>query len=753
MDHRKIVRIKTPLLNGTSVSAKKEELKEYFKQTWSEYESLFSLINSDDAYYLRPEPLRHPLIFYFGHTASFYINKLILGKFITSRINGKIEAICAVGVDEMSWDDLSSEHYDWPSVSEVRCYRDEVAILIVNLIDEMELCLPISKDSLAWIILMGCEHERIHIETSSVIMRMLPLNYLTENEGWSTCTTSAIAPENELVAVQGKLVEFGKPSNDETFGWDNEYGHNSLVVNDFSASKYLVSNQEFLAFVKSGGYQNPEFWTEEGQQWLLFTKATMPRFWVEKISDNSVVSAEEKINEASNNKNTYWQRNLLNEIPLPLNWPVEVNYLEAKAFCQWKNNQVLPNEKANKKSNEESNKQANYRNYIRLLTEAEWLCLRDKVEGDLASWIKTPGNINNEYYASSCPINQFEHDGMFDIVGNVWQWTESTIDGFQGFEVHPLYDDFSTPTFDGKHNLIKGGSWISTGNEAQKHSRYAFRRHFFQHAGFRYVESHIEQVPNLDVNHYETDVDICQQLHAHYSMNDKDISNQDIPVTVKNYSQQISDQITTIINEHDVTTTKLLDLGCSVGRSSFILAKYFDQVDAVDFSARYIRHGVNLQQGNPVRYQLTNEGELVDFYEVSLNDVDLPCGENIHFSQGDASNLKSIFKGYDVILAQHVLEQSYDPRLFLETVHQRLNSKGLLIIVSSYDFDEQQTAKNHWLGGVKINGENVTGFDGLSAQLTPHFTLIQQHQLTRPIKINRRKFTLSFPQLSVWQLK
>jgi 5-histidylcysteine sulfoxide synthase/putative 4-mercaptohistidine N1-methyltranferase len=727
MKHSEKASIKTPLLSGTSVSVKKQELKDYFRQTWAEYESLFSLVNNDDAYFLRPEPLRHPLIFYFGHTASFYINKLILGKFIAKRINSKLEAICAVGVDEMSWDDLSNEHYDWPSVSEVRRYRDQVATEIENLIDDMELCLPIAKDSLAWIILMGCEHERIHIETSSVIMRMLPLEYLTESENWPTCADSANAPENELVQIQGKLVEFGKPSNDETFGWDNEYGHNTLTVNDFRVSKYLVSNQEFLAFVQSGGYQKPELWTEEGQQWLHFTQATMPRFWIEKVSD-STINSDEKI---------YWQRNLLNEMPLPLNWPVEVNYLEAKAFCQWKNTQASETEKQ----------------HTRLLTEAEWLCLRDNVAGNLASWNKAPGNINSEYYASSCPINQFEQNGLFDIVGNVWQWTESTIDGFQGFEVHPLYDDFSTPTFDGKHNLIKGGSWISTGNEAQKYSRYAFRRHFFQHAGFRYVESQCEKLPNLDANHYEIDVDICQQLHAHYSLNDNSSAKYAMPLTVKNYSQQISDQILSLVEKYDVATNKLLDLGCSVGRNSFILAQSFEQVDGVDFSARYIRHGVNLQQGNPVRYQLTNEGDIVDFYEVSLKDVDLPCSENIHFSQGDASNLKANFKGYDVILAQHVLERSYDPRLFLKTVHQRLNSNGLLIVVSNYDFDEQQTAKKNWLGGVKINGENVTGFDGLSAQLTAHFTLIKQHQLTRVIQITRRDFSISFPQLSVWQLK
>ena len=141
MDVSKNVRAKPPSLNGSCINAKRDELKNYFKHTWAEYESLFSLINNDSAYYLRPERLRHPLIFYFGHTASFYINKLILGKFITQRVNSRLEAICAVGVDEMSWDDLNSEHYDWPSVNEVRTYRQQVAEQVEDLIDNMPLSL------------------------------------------------------------------------------------------------------------------------------------------------------------------------------------------------------------------------------------------------------------------------------------------------------------------------------------------------------------------------------------------------------------------------------------------------------------------------------------------------------------------------------------------------------------------------------------------------------------------------------------
>lgn len=74
---------KTPLLTGHSVEHKRAEIRAYFHHTFSLYESLFDCINNDEAYYLRAEPLRHPLIFYFGHTAVFFINKLVLGKYQT----------------------------------------------------------------------------------------------------------------------------------------------------------------------------------------------------------------------------------------------------------------------------------------------------------------------------------------------------------------------------------------------------------------------------------------------------------------------------------------------------------------------------------------------------------------------------------------------------------------------------------------------------------------------------------------------
>ena len=42
---------------------------------------------------------------------------------------------------------------------------------------------------------------------------------------------------------------------------------------------------------------------------------------------------------------------------------------------------------------------------------------------------------------------------------------------------------------------MKGGSWISTGDEASRFARFSFRRHFFQHLGFRMARSSSSSAP------------------------------------------------------------------------------------------------------------------------------------------------------------------------------------------------------------------------------------------------------------------
>jgi len=107
----------TTILNHGDPELKRAEILEYFHATFSIDEKLYDTLRYDDTFYLRADRLRHPLIFYFGHTATFYINKLTVARVIDKRINPRFESMFAVGVDEMSWDDLNEAHYDWPTRS------------------------------------------------------------------------------------------------------------------------------------------------------------------------------------------------------------------------------------------------------------------------------------------------------------------------------------------------------------------------------------------------------------------------------------------------------------------------------------------------------------------------------------------------------------------------------------------------------------------------------------------------------------
>ena len=77
----------TTILSHGDPEQKRAEILEYFHDTFDIDEKLYDTLRYDDTFYLRADRLRHPLIFYFGHTATFYINKLTIARVIDSRIN------------------------------------------------------------------------------------------------------------------------------------------------------------------------------------------------------------------------------------------------------------------------------------------------------------------------------------------------------------------------------------------------------------------------------------------------------------------------------------------------------------------------------------------------------------------------------------------------------------------------------------------------------------------------------------------
>ncbi len=692
----------SPLLNGVSIEEKRAEIKEYFLNTYGLFEKVFEVLKDDTVFYRKSEPTRHPMIFYFGHTATFFINKLVNMKIVQERINPDFESIFAVGVDEMSWDDLEKAHYKWPKVDEVRAYRQEVKEKVLHLIETLPLSLRIEDDSPMWVILMGIEHERIHIETSLVLHRQMPLQYVKDSSFFPACQRSAAAPKNSLVKIAGQEVHLGIDRLNPLYGWDNEYGSYSEKVSDFHVGKYLVSNAEYMDFVNAGGYENLDFWDDEGEKFLEHSGAKHPPFWVPQ-------------------EQGFKYRTLTKEIVMPMDWPVDVNALEAEAFCRYKSEKDGVT--------------------YQLPSEAEYRVLYEQSHlENIPSFHESRANLDFYHYASSCPVNEFEFNGVYDVVGNVWQWSRTPIRAFKGFKVHEAYDDFSVPTFDEKHALILGASWASSGNLITKNSRYAFRKHFYQNAGFRYVVSSQKEQQEVDI--YESDDLVSQYCEFQYGQTHFGVEN--FAIATANLAKKFA-----------IHTKKALDLGCATGRTSYELAKTFDRVEGIDFSVRFVQVGSKLKDEGYIAFSVKEEGDLFVNKKISIEALGYEnLREKVSFWQGDACNLKPNFTGYDFIIATNLIDRLYNPRLFLDTIDERLNENGILMLTSPYTWQESSTAKEFWLGGYKDEaGEEIKTFETLKRLLGAKFELLHTQDLEFVIQETKRKYQHTISQVSLWRKK
>jgi 5-histidylcysteine sulfoxide synthase len=426
----------------------RQDILAYCQQAWHIEDQLLKSLINPETFYLNPDPLRNLLIFYLGHSAVFYINKLVRVGLINERINPHFESLFEIGVDPEKPDEIESifDNLRQADVMEVWAYRQQVYGRISELINDVAIALPINPEHPLWALMMAIEHQYIHIETSSMLIRQLPVDKLQRPQGWEYAPANGYTKHNEMIEIAGGSVRFGKPQDSNIYGWDIEYGDRTVDVATFQASKYLITNAEFLDFVKDGGYANQNYWSDSAWAWKVQHDVQHPRFWIPDADG-------------------YKYRAMFDEIAMPFDFPVEVNHHEAIAYCCWKGN------------------------YTRLMTEAEYHLATygtDRVSPQADDSSRFNLNIK---FASPSPVGYLESaispSGLYDLRGNVWEWLNDNLTPLNGYQTHYLYENYSALYFDTKHNMMAGGSWITNGTEAYPYYRNWFRPNFYQHAGFR----------------------------------------------------------------------------------------------------------------------------------------------------------------------------------------------------------------------------------------------------------------------------
>jgi hypothetical protein len=200
-------------------------------------------------------------------------------------------------------------------------------------------------------------------------------------------------------------------------------------VDAFEISKYPVTNQWYAKFIESGGYDNPEFWGDDGFKWLASEETHLPRYW------------------------HAWRFNCSNA---PV---VGVSFYEAMAFCRWLT----------------AMRKDGYT--YRLPDENQWESAAAGFEGREYPWGEWKEDVCNIYetkIAKTSAVGIFLNgntpEGVSDLAGNVWEWTTSKHD-----------EDFM---------VLRGGSWGGVRNDARCAFRFWLRPdRRFDVIGFRCVRT------------------------------------------------------------------------------------------------------------------------------------------------------------------------------------------------------------------------------------------------------------------------
>lgn len=427
-------------------------------------DALFDRVAAD-ALYDRPIPERHRLIFYVGHLEAFDWNLLGRGAFDLQTDNPSFDKLFAFGIDPLSGNLPTDTKADWPKERAVRRYvvevREKLDRGLMAAFAEGE---PNGKVGGGMLVHVAIEHRLMHAETLAYLLHQLPYEKKRSDRVRPSHLTGGERagfvriPEGDATLGMPRHAD-GLPGHSSIeatpFGWDNEFESTTAQVPAFGIGAYPVTNGEFLEFVRSAGYSDRIFWSDDAWEWKSSLGLQYPFLWVE-------------------GRDGWHYRGMFEEYALPLNAPVYASHAEASAYARWAG-KSLPTE-AQWHRAAYGARDATERVY----PWGDELPDRSRGNFDFGAW--DPAAVTAHPSGAS-------HFGVHDLLGNGWEWTSTPFGPFPGFEPFPFYRGYSADFFDGKHFVMKGGSARTAACMLRRSFRNWFQPHYpYVYGKFRCVE-------------------------------------------------------------------------------------------------------------------------------------------------------------------------------------------------------------------------------------------------------------------------
>ncbi len=304
------------------------------------------------------------------------------------------------------------------------------------------------NDRLRYLIAYSVFHEDMHCEALTYLRQTLaypePRLALTRSE--------SVGQSDETLGdaeFAGGTFMLGATEN-APFCFDNEKWAHAVEVQPFVISKAAVTEGEFAAFVADGGYQRRELWSLEGWGWVQSRQVELPLFWRRAAGG-------------------FERRHFDRWIPIDeRRTMVHVCWHEAEAWCRWAKR--------------------------RLPAEVEWEmaathCADGKRTHPWGEESPCDRRTNMDWsrmgpVAATALTDGESAAGCRQMIGNVWEWTDTTFRPYPGFEPD-MYSDYSQTSFHTR-KVLKGGCWVTRSRMIRSTWRNYYqplRRDVF--AGFR----------------------------------------------------------------------------------------------------------------------------------------------------------------------------------------------------------------------------------------------------------------------------
>jgi len=315
-----------------------------------------------------------------------------------------------------------------------------------------------SKDRLlsgGYLLRLVLEHERQHQETLAYLFHLLDPSKKTRPAAEGVELPTSAGSLSGTAEVPAGPFLLGADAR-APFAYDNELPAHEVFVPAFRISRQLTTNAEYEVFVREGGYERREFWSEEGWQRRVQEGWQAPLYWRREGPG-------------------FVERGMFAESPLDPRLPVTgVSWHEAEAFARFAGKRLPTEAEWEKAASWDEQAGAKRRFAWGDAEPSERLC-----NSGFRFWGRTPVGAFPEGASPS---------GCFDMTGNLWEWTSTPFEGFPGFEPFP-YPEYSQEWFDGDHRVLKGGSWATSASVLRASFRNFFRRHFrIAFAGIRLAE-------------------------------------------------------------------------------------------------------------------------------------------------------------------------------------------------------------------------------------------------------------------------